>query len=83
MIYFARLSQSVNGTPLLMLDVTNMFNRKGLDKAMAFYGNVSHVFRIDSNGFTMLYGCNQFNFDSQIEQIMAMNADRLSRNINL
>jgi hypothetical protein len=69
-VYYAKQSSCINGVPLLQLDVSDVYYRKGLARTLAHYGDVCHLFEIHRNGFTQIYGGTwNDEYDSQIKQI--------------
>jgi hypothetical protein len=69
-VYFARKSQTINGCPVLRLDVTDVFQRKGFSGMLRYYPDLACIFSISADGFEQLYGSSYPCLEPQIAQIM-------------
>jgi hypothetical protein len=69
-VYFARKGQTINGCPVLRLDVTDHFLKTGYFGMEKLYRDLTCIVMIGPDGFEQVYGDAQPCLAPQIAQIM-------------
>jgi hypothetical protein len=69
-VYFARKSQTINGCPVLRLDVIDQFLKTGYFGMLKMYPDLTCIFVIEPDRFEQVYGDDLPCLDPQIAQIM-------------